>query len=206
MNRWGEEESDCIEGAPERAGSALSGSMVVYSGLPHVKLSDSLFAIFSPLSQAELLGVRLIWMFSMFPCFIWRRSGRGVVIVCGVSSAFDCIQWQERWGKAGKRWQHINNVSQICQCDACTHSKTPEIVLEGIYLDTKDLQTFDPNWESQRRFANVEIYSMKNLLFELLKTVKEVKWFLVICGYLITLPKHLWENTSLSYGTTLLIF
>lgn len=35
------------QGSPGRAGSALCGSVFVYSGLPHVKLSDSLFAIIS---------------------------------------------------------------------------------------------------------------------------------------------------------------
>ena len=33
-------------GSPGKAGSALSGSAFVYSGLPHVKLSECLFTIF----------------------------------------------------------------------------------------------------------------------------------------------------------------
>lgn len=42
MKRGGEQ---LHRGSPGRARSALCGSAFVYSGLPHVKLSDSLFAI-----------------------------------------------------------------------------------------------------------------------------------------------------------------
>lgn len=64
-------------GSPGKAGSALSGSAFVYSGLPHVKLSEVFFALFLPSSEAKPLGIGIIWSFLIFffPALFRRKGG-----------------------------------------------------------------------------------------------------------------------------------
>lgn len=94
MKRGGER---LHRGSPGKAGSALSGSAFVYSGLPHVKLSECLFAILFS-AEAKLLGIRIIWMFLIFPrCILEEWEG-----TCYCLWYFPSI-WQRRCDRKDER-------------------------------------------------------------------------------------------------------
>ena len=101
MNRWREEGSDCIQGAPERLDQRFLDQRLFTQDSPMWSCQNSFLPFYSfSFFEGKPLGVRIILRFWFF-CFVKRKHRRWVVCFCIFSAVFDSEQWQERWEEAG---------------------------------------------------------------------------------------------------------